>query len=113
MQSTAVQAYMVYVTTSSAEEAHRIGATLVAERLAACVNVVDAMHSLYWWQERIESAAESIMLLKTVEDRLQSLMERVLALHSYDTPCVVAIPLTVVNPSYMQWLYESTRHTAE
>lgn len=98
---------MVYITTSNEEEARRIGRTLVEEKLAACVNILPAMHSIYRWQGEICEGDEAVLIAKTTSAKLNALTQAVLAQHSYDCPCVVALPIEPGNPSYFDWLSES------
>jgi periplasmic divalent cation tolerance protein len=98
----------VYITCASAEEATRIGRALVEMRLAACVNILDGMRSLYWWQGRIEEGRESVLIAKTRDTLLDALTERVKALHSYECPCVVAFPVHAGNPDYVAWIEAET-----
>jgi len=99
----------VYMTTGSLEEARRIGRTLVEERLAACVNILDGMHSLYWWEGAVQDEPETVLIAKTRADLLERLTERVRALHSDTCPCVVALPIEGGNPAFLQWIGEETR----
>ena len=80
---------MVEITAPSAEEAERIGRTLVEERLAACVNLLGGIHSIYRWQGAVEEADEVAMIAKTTATRFAALDRRVRELHGYDVPCVV------------------------
>lgn len=98
----------VYITTGSREEARRIGRALVEERLAACVNILDGMNSFYWWEGAVQDDQETVLIAKT-RDRLQErLTARVRELHSYDCPCVVALPIEGGNPAYLDWLAAET-----
>jgi periplasmic divalent cation tolerance protein len=98
---------VVLVTAPSAEEAGRIGRALVDEHLAACANVVPAVASTYRWQGRVEEAGEALIILKTRQDLLGRLTERVKALHSYTVPEVIALPILGGNPDYLRWIDES------
>ncbi|HKI99218.1 MAG TPA: divalent-cation tolerance protein CutA [bacterium] len=98
----------VYMTAGSPEEARRIGRTLVEERLAACVNILPGMHSLYWWEGAVQEEQETVLIAKTRAELLERLTERVQALHSYTCPCVVALPIEGGNPAYLQWLADET-----
>jgi periplasmic divalent cation tolerance protein len=98
----------VYMTAGSREEARRIGRTLVEERLAACVNIIDGMNSMYWWQGAVQDEQETVLIAKTRAELLERLTERVRALHSYSCPCVVALPIEGGNPAYLQWLADET-----
>ena len=97
-------ALFVYTTAGSAEEAERIGRALVAERLAACANILPSMRSIYWWQGKIEDATEAVLVLKTAAKNLAALTARVKALHSYAVPCVVALPVEGGNADYIDWI---------
>ena len=93
---------------ASPEEARRIGAALVAEQLAACVNIVDHIESIYRWQGAIESAAESLLLIKTRANLIPAIELRLRELHSYDVPELVAIPIGRGAQPYLNWLLAST-----
>ena len=98
----------VYVTTSSLEEARAIGRRLVEERLAACANLLPGMESIYRWQGGIETAQETVLIAKTRAGLVDQLSARVRELHSYDCPCVVALPITAGNPAYLRWIGAET-----
>lgn len=98
----------VYMTTATVEEARVIGRRLVEERLAACANILPAMESIYRWQGRIEAAQEAVLIAKTRAVLVDQLAARVRELHSYDCPCVVALPITAGNPAYLRWLGAET-----
>lgn len=104
-----MQALFVYVTTSDRAEAERIAAAAIEERLAACANVVDGAQSLYWWQGKTERSAETLLIMKTMEDRMDALSARVASLHGYDCPCVAAMPIVAGNPDYLAWIEAETR----
>ncbi|HLV31419.1 MAG TPA: divalent-cation tolerance protein CutA [Chitinispirillaceae bacterium] len=95
---------IVYITTSDLDEARLIGKNIIKERLAACVNIFDGMHSMYWWEGTINETSEAVIIAKTDQDLLPSLIERVKSLHSYDCPCIVSIPVNGGNESYLKWL---------
>jgi periplasmic divalent cation tolerance protein len=100
---------VVLVTAGSADEAAQIGRALVEERLAACVNVVPGVQSVYRWQGQVERAPEWLMLIKTTRARLPALIRRVEALHSYTVPEVLALPVAGGSPEYLDWLAEQVR----
>ena len=93
-----------YVAAGSVEEAQRLARTVVSERLAACANMIPGMRSVYWWQGEMGEAEETIVVFKTRSDRFDALAARVEALHSYDCPCVVALPVTAGLPAYLGWI---------
>jgi periplasmic divalent cation tolerance protein len=103
-----MDAILVYMTAGSDDEARRIGRALVEEKLAACVNILPGMESIYRWEGRVESAAETVIIAKTREPLFDKLAERVRGLHSYSCPCVIAWPLTHGAPAYLDWIREST-----
>lgn len=95
---------IAYVTCSDISEAERIGRALVSERLAACVNLLPSLRSFYWWQGRVDEAAEIILIAKTSVAQSEALVARVRALHSYTVPCVVLVPVVGGNADYLAWL---------
>lgn len=97
---------VAYVTCSGAEEARRIGRALVEERLAACVNFRPHT-AIYRWQGVVEEAEEYALLAKTTRARFSALRDRVVALHSYDLPCVVAWPLADGLAEYVDWVADA------
>lgn len=103
-----MKAFLVYMTAGSREEAVRIGGVLVAERLAACANAFDGMTSIYRWQGEICEDAEAVLIAKTTEDRVAALTDRVAELHSYDCPCVVALPVEGGNTAFLDWIAAQT-----
>lgn len=99
---------VVFVTAGSADEAQRIGRTLVEERLAACVNVVGPMRSIYRWQDAVEDAEEHLLVIKARAADWPALEQRVRALHSYDVPEVLALAVTAGSSDYLAWLAGAT-----
>ena len=99
----------VYVTTKDKAEAKKIGKAVVEERLAACANIIDKMESIYWWKGKLEEGSEAILILKTKEDLVPELIEKVKSLHSYDCPCIVALPITDGNKAFLDWLQSETK----
>jgi periplasmic divalent cation tolerance protein len=89
------------------EDALAIARALVAERLAAAVNIQD-VHSVYRWQGTIEEASEVLLIAKTRAALVPALSARVVALHSYQCPAVVAVPICGGNPDYLPWIEEQT-----
>lgn len=100
---------VVLVTAPTMEEAAQLGRALVEERLAACANLVPGLRSIYRWQDAIQDDAEVLMLIKTTAASLDRLTQRVVELHSYDTPEVVALPITGGSTAYRQWLTMQVR----
>jgi periplasmic divalent cation tolerance protein len=102
-------ALVVLVTSPSADEAARIARALVEERLAACGNVLPGLRSIYRWEGKVEDEAEVLLLLKTTRERLPALRDRVLALHPYQVPEVLALPVEAGSERYLAWLAGETR----
>ena len=99
---------IVLVTTSNAEEAARIADVLVSERLAACVNIVPGIESIYRWEGKVTRDHESLMIIKTTAKRYDELERRVKELHNYSTPEVIALRIDRGSKQYLQWLTDST-----
>lgn len=97
---------IVYVTTSNEEEALKIGNFIVKKRLAACSNIIKDMKSIYWWENKLENDNESILLLKTIEENVDEIISEVKKIHSYDNPCIIALPVLKASDSYLNWLKE-------
>jgi periplasmic divalent cation tolerance protein len=95
---------VVFVTTPSREQAIAIAEHIVNDRLAACVNIVPAIDSIYRWEGKIARDAESLMIIKTTADSYEALEKRVIELHSYDTPEVIALMIDRGAEKYLNWL---------
>jgi len=96
------------MTTGSAEEAARLAQALVGERLAACVNIVGPIRSTYRWQGVVEDGTEHLLIAKTRAELVQRLADRVKALHSYQVPEVLALPVLYGWPPYLAWVQAET-----
>lgn len=97
----------VYAVFADGAEAERIGRLMVEERLAACVNIVSPVHSIYRWKGAIETADEAAALFKTSRERSDALIARITALHSYEQPCVVTWPIDKLLVGYADWVEDS------
>lgn len=100
---------VVLVTASSREEAEKIAKNLLEERLIACANIVGPAHSLFWWDGKIDEATEYILLMKTRIDLFEKLSERVKALHSYQVPEIIGLPIIAGYKPYIEWLNSSLK----
>jgi len=98
----------IYVTAGSRDEGLAIGRELVEARLAACANVLAGATSIYRWQGEVHEDTEAIVVLKTREGLVDALVERVKALHNYECPCVVALPIVGGNAKYLDWIVNET-----
>jgi len=99
---------VVLVTAGSEDEAARIGRTLVEERLIACANLVGGIRSIYRWQDAVEEAREHLLVMKARRADVGEISARVQALHSYDVPEVLALPVADGAAAYLAWLLAST-----
>jgi periplasmic divalent cation tolerance protein len=100
---------LVYITTKDKDEARRIGKELVKTRLAACVNIIDNMNSMYWWEGKIQDDQEVILIAKTKQSLVKKLIKKVKSIHSYSTPCIVSLPILDGNSDYLDWLEKETK----
>ncbi|MBE3577656.1 MAG: divalent-cation tolerance protein CutA [Limnochordales bacterium] len=98
--------YLVYTTVSNAEEGAALGRQVVAERLAACANLIPQIRSFYWWEGRLVDDTESFLILKTTGERLPALIARLKELHSYTVPAINAVRLDAGHPDYWQWVQQ-------
>ena len=99
---------LVYMTARHATQARRLARVLVEERLAACVNILGPITSVYRWQGQIEQGREVALLAKTRAALVPRLQARVRELHDYEVPCVVALPIQGGNPDFLAWLWAET-----
>jgi periplasmic divalent cation tolerance protein len=100
----ATDAIAVFMTASEGQEAVRIAEALVEKGLAACVQILPQMQSVYRWQGKVERQREVLLIAKTVSSRFEELEKEVRALHSYETPEIVAVPLLAGSTPYLAWL---------
>ena len=98
----------VYMTAESFEEAKRIGQILVSQNLAACVNLLENMTSIYNWEDNMEESQEVIMIAKTRKILMPKLIKKVNSLHSYDCPCILELPIQGGNPNFLSWIKSQT-----
>ncbi len=94
----------IYMTAGDAAEAKKIAGELVASKLAACVNILDNMSSVYVWQGEIQEDSEVVMIAKTTREKLPQLVEKVKSLHSYECPCIVSLPVLDGHQPFLEWI---------
>ncbi|HVJ07523.1 MAG TPA: divalent-cation tolerance protein CutA [Acidisarcina sp.] len=104
-----IRARIAISSAATREEAHRIAHALLEARIAACVNIVEHIHSIYRWQEEVEEADEVMLFIKTTEDHLIAVEETLKTLHSYQLPEFVVLPVVGGSLAYLQWLTTSVR----
>ncbi|MGI8838635.1 MAG: divalent-cation tolerance protein CutA [Pyrinomonadaceae bacterium] len=97
----------VFITAPNPEEASRLAELLVERKLAACVQILPPMESVYRWQGKVDRQQEILLIAKTVNAKFAELEREVRAVHSYETPEIVALPLTALSEPYRQWLTAS------
>jgi periplasmic divalent cation tolerance protein len=103
------RAVLLYTTHPSIVEAERVGRTLVARRLCACVNILPGMVSYYWWQGALERGDEVVMIVKTRASLAEAVRSAVKELHSYTTPAILVMPLENVDPDHHAWIIKETQ----
>jgi periplasmic divalent cation tolerance protein len=99
----------IYITVPDRKEARRLGRLLVENRLAACVNILDRMESLYWWKGRIEKGREVVLIAKTRKSLVRKLIRAVKAAHSYTCPCIVELAISSGYLPYLDWIKSETK----
>src|SRR5271157_3265223 len=109
MSETIPPARIVLTTVANPEEAARLGRTLVEERLAACATLIPGAQSIYRWRGEVESATETLLLLKTGPEQLDALEARIRELHSYQTPEFLVLAVDAASQPYLDWLQASLR----
>ena len=102
---------IAYITAADRDEALRLATVLVEERLAACANILDGMTSLYWWQGEMQQGREVSLIVKTRADLIEPLKRRVLEIHSYAVPCIVAWPIAEGHEPFLDWVRNETRNS--
>ncbi|GJN30510.1 hypothetical protein PR202_gb18822 [Eleusine coracana subsp. coracana] len=107
--STTVPSIVVYVTVPNREAGKKLSQSIISEKLAACVNIVPGIESVYWWEGKVQTDAEELLIIKTRESLLNALTEHVKANHEYDVPEVISLPITGGNTKYLEWIKNSTR----
>ncbi len=103
-----IEEIVVYITAANEEEAAKIARALVETRLAACVNIVKNIRSIYTWQGKVEDETEALMIVKTQKKHFGTLSAKVKELHSYSVPEIIALPIIEGSGDYLKWLREVT-----
>jgi len=103
---------LVLITASDKEEAEAIARALVEKRLAACVNIIADVGSLFWWQGKVDRAREALCIVKSKKEKFPVLQKLVRSLHSYDVPEIIALPLVAGAKNYLDWIDESLARPA-
>jgi len=100
---------VIFITTSMDEEAKKIANMLLEQRKVACVNILPKITSLFWWQGRLDSAQEHLLIVKTQASLLKEVVRLVRENHSYEVPEIIAVPIIGGNPDYLEWIGKEVR----
>ena len=103
---------VIFITVGSDGEAKKIANILLNQRKVACVNVLPKVRSLFWWQDKLDSAQESLLIVKTRASLLSEIVSMVREVHSYDVPEVIALPIIGGNPDYLEWIGKEVKKSA-
>ena len=98
---------LVYTTWESEEQAKKAGKILLEKRVCACVNIYPEMHPMFWWppkENKIDESKEVVMIVKTLEKKYEELEKEIYKIHTYEVPCIIAIPTYKVNKDYYNWI---------
>lgn len=95
---------VIFITASSEEQARKIARLLLNQRKAACVNIVPKVESLYWWKGKLESAQETLLIVKTKASLVSDIVNTVKKAHSYEVPEIIALPIVDGNEDYLKWI---------
>ena len=102
---------VIFVTTSSEEEAHKIAELLLERRKAACVNIVPSVGSSFWWQGKLDSARESLLIIKTRASLLPEIIELIKTVHSHEVPEIIALSIIGGNEDYLKWIDDEVKES--
>ena len=100
---------VIFVTTKDADEAKKISQELLTQKLIACANIVSGVQSIFWWEGKIDSTSEVLLILKTKKSLFKKVEKVVKSLHSYQTPEIIALPIVTGSKEYLGWINESLR----
>lgn len=95
---------IVYITTSGLNESKKIAKMLLEEKLAACINIIPTVESIYLWKGKIEEDSESIMVVKTRSELVENIIKKVEEVHSYEIPCILEITVNKGSKTYLKWM---------
>jgi len=100
---------IIFITAADEQEAKAIAKLLLESKIIACANIVPKVDSMFWWQGKLESEAECMLILKTKLSLLDEVVDMVKAAHSYDVPEIIALPIIGGNPDYLNWIQDVTK----
>ncbi len=100
---------VIFVTAGNRKEAQKIASGLIRQRLAACVNIVDKVDSLFFWEAKLQKAKESLLIIKSTRAKLPQIIRLIKSLHSYKLPEIIALPIIAGDKPYLRWIDASIR----
>ncbi|MBM3248900.1 MAG: divalent-cation tolerance protein CutA [Candidatus Omnitrophica bacterium] len=100
---------IVFVTCANSKQADKIAQALIKAKLAACVNLINPINSLFWWQGKVDSSKETLLIVKSRKSLFSQIEKLVRHLHSYDLPEIIALPIVNGSKKYLDWIDDSTR----
>ncbi len=100
---------VIFVTTPNKKEASRIAEALIRSKSAACVNIIDKVDSVFFWEAKVQKAKESLLIIKSKKEKLPKIIRLVKSLHSYKVPEIIALPIIAGSKPYLRWIDESVR----
>ncbi len=100
---------VLFITAPDTAGAQKIARLLLEQRKAACVNIISGVDSLFWWQDKLDSAREILMVVKTRANKVPEIVEIIKANHSYTVPEIIAFPIVGGNPDYLEWIDREVR----
>lgn len=95
---------VIYITTGTDEEAQKVAEELLKQRKAACVSILPGVNSIFWWQDKLDSAQEILLIVKTKASLVDEIVRLVTEIHSYDVPEIIALPIMGGNRDYLEWI---------
>lgn len=98
---------VILITAKDVMEAQKMSERLVAEKLAACVNIVAGVRSIFWWDRKVDQADEALMIVKSKKELFERIIKEVKSLHSYEVPEIIALPIIDGNKDYLKWINDS------
>ena len=100
---------VIFVTASNKREAQKIAAGLIKQRLAACVNIMDKVDSVFFWEGKIQKTKESLLIIKSKKEKMSKVIKLVKSLHSYEVPEIIALPVIAGDKPYLRWIDAALR----
>jgi len=100
---------IIFSTCANKKEAEKIAGALIKKKLVACVNIIDKIESVFWWQGKADRAKEALLVIKSRQSKLDKIIGLVKSLHSYQVPEIIAVPVIGGNKAYLEWIDESVR----